>query len=285
MKARSPDRLYESSSSEVERLLLRAGRERAPQGAKRRAIAAATGVVAASALTAGTAGGAVASGAVAGKTGAGIATLLSLKWVVVVGVASVSVAAGTAAVHVVRSERAATRAAEIAAADKAHAIAARAPVARSASVAPLVPVPVASAAAASVVSVPPPSAPVVAEVVAPRPSAPPGTTSNKVTGVPSSNASSNPAAELVMLDQARGAIRSGAPAEALSILDAYRARFARGVMAPEASILRVEALVGAGDRAGAEREAESFRRANPNSPYAARIDSLLAGSAGVTPIP
>jgi len=62
MKTRSPNRLLESSSSEVERLLLRAGRERAPHGAKRRAIAAATGVVAASALTAGTAGGAAVAG-------------------------------------------------------------------------------------------------------------------------------------------------------------------------------------------------------------------------------
>jgi len=282
MKTRSPNRLLESSSSEVERLLLRAGRERAPHGAKRRAIAAATGVVAASALTAGTAGGA----AVAGKTSAGVATFLSLKWVVVVGVASVSVAAGTAAVHAVRAERAEARAAEVTATQRTHVVASSPPVARArpqggprsegsvtGSVAPATPVVPASAPIALVASAAPVVAPSTpADLASPRPSAPP----NKV----SVAASANAAAELAMLDQARGAIRSGEPAEALSILDAYRSRFPRGAMGPEASILRVEALVRAGDRAGAEREGESFRGANPNSPYAARIASLLS-----TPIP
>jgi hypothetical protein len=282
MKTRNPDRLRESSSSEVERLLLRAGRERAPRGAKRRAIATATGVVAATTLSAGTAGGA----AVAGKTSAGVASFLSLKWIVVVGVASVSVAAGTAAVHVVRTDRAEAGVAEVAGtrrnaplevagasqwaavpASARHETSASASVAPAvAGIAPAAPVitPVAAVIApvAPIVTSP---APVIALAVASGPASKAGV-----------GAAPNAAAELALLDQARGAIHDGQPAEGLAILDAYRARFPRGAMGPEASILRVEALVRAGDRDGAKREGDAFLRASPNSPYAARIDSLLS---------
>ena len=81
-----------------------------------------------------------------------------------------------------------------------------------------------------------------------------------------------------MLDQARTAIEEGDPARGLSILDAYGSRFPHGVMGPEASILRIEALVNAGDRTEAKREASAFLRSNPTSPYAPRIRSLLGSS-------
>jgi outer membrane protein assembly factor BamD (BamD/ComL family) len=81
-----------------------------------------------------------------------------------------------------------------------------------------------------------------------------------------------------MLDQARGAVRDGQPARGLSILDAYASRFPHGAMAPEASIVRIEALVRAGDRAGAKRAGDAFLRANPSSPYAPRIESLVGST-------
>ena len=81
-----------------------------------------------------------------------------------------------------------------------------------------------------------------------------------------------------MLDQARAAIDHGDAARGLSLLDAYASRFPHGVMGPEASILRIEALVNEGDRAAADREGDAFLRANPTSPYAARIASLLGRS-------
>jgi outer membrane protein assembly factor BamD (BamD/ComL family) len=80
-----------------------------------------------------------------------------------------------------------------------------------------------------------------------------------------------------MLEEARGALASGAPARALSILDGYAARFPRASMAPEASMLRIEALVRAGDLPAAGRAGEAFLTAHPGSPYATRVRSLLAG--------
>jgi outer membrane protein assembly factor BamD (BamD/ComL family) len=81
-----------------------------------------------------------------------------------------------------------------------------------------------------------------------------------------------------MLDQARGAMDSGDPARALSMLDAYGARFPHGVMGPEASMLRIEALVASGDHSAAKRAADAFLQANPTSPYASRIQTLLGPS-------
>jgi TolA-binding protein len=84
--------------------------------------------------------------------------------------------------------------------------------------------------------------------------------------------------ELATLDRARGAMGAGELTRALAILDAYAARFPRGAMAPEAAVLRVEALVKAGDRPGAKRFANAFLASAPRSPYAMRIQSLLAES-------
>jgi outer membrane protein assembly factor BamD (BamD/ComL family) len=95
---------------------------------------------------------------------------------------------------------------------------------------------------------------------------------------PASSAGSTSAAEIAMLDQARSTIDQGDPAHGLSILDAYATRFPHPVMGPEASILRIEALVKTGDRAGAKREGDAFLHANPASPYAPRIKSLLGTS-------
>jgi outer membrane protein assembly factor BamD (BamD/ComL family) len=61
----------------------------------------------------------------------------------------------------------------------------------------------------------------------------------------------------------------------LSTLDEYARGFPHGALAPEASVLRIEALVAAGDRTAAMRAAQSFLQANPTSPYAQRIESLL----------
>jgi outer membrane protein assembly factor BamD (BamD/ComL family) len=82
-------------------------------------------------------------------------------------------------------------------------------------------------------------------------------------------------AEIALLDQARGAVAAGEPARALAILDGYTVRFPRGAMAPEATVLRIEALVKAGDRPAATRFADAFLATAPTSPYTTRIQSLL----------
>jgi hypothetical protein len=82
--------------------------------------------------------------------------------------------------------------------------------------------------------------------------------------------------ELSTLDDARVAIEAGNPARALSLLDGYRARFPRGEMAPEATLLRIEALCRAGRHDAAERTARSFLAGDSASPYAKRVQSLLS---------
>jgi hypothetical protein len=79
-----------------------------------------------------------------------------------------------------------------------------------------------------------------------------------------------------MLDEARAALAASRPATALSALDAYAAAFPRGAMAPEADVLRIEALVKAGDRAAAMRLADAFLAREGQGPYVERIRSLLA---------
>jgi TolA-binding protein len=224
--------------------------------------------------------------------------------IVVVGVASVGVAAaGTVAVRAVRSSSPPPMTASVSApsrtpfahaskhASSAHAPALPAeatndetedspdlvPVASAAPVAPAAPVAgiAAGASVTPLVPAPPPvpiapPAPVVSRAVvraaavsSPRPSAPTG---------------SSAAAELAMLDPARAAIAQGDAARGLSLLDAYASKYPRGVMAPEASILRIEGLVKTGDHDGAKRVGDAFLRANPVSPYASRIESLLGTS-------
>jgi outer membrane protein assembly factor BamD (BamD/ComL family) len=82
--------------------------------------------------------------------------------------------------------------------------------------------------------------------------------------------------ELALLDGARSAVRAGQSARALTVLDDFAARFPRAALAPEAALLRVEALARAGDRAGAERAARTLLAADPTSPYAERVRTLLA---------
>jgi hypothetical protein len=80
--------------------------------------------------------------------------------------------------------------------------------------------------------------------------------------------------EIAALDTARAALRSHNPMAALSALDAYARAFPRGALGPEATVLRIEALVDAGDRASANTLADQFFAAHPSSPHAARVRSL-----------
>jgi hypothetical protein len=92
----------------------------------------------------------------------------------------------------------------------------------------------------------------------------------------SQNPPSTPASTLLReetstLDVARTALRGGRPADALSALDAYAQRFPRGMLGPEATVLRIESLLALGDRVGARRLAEPFLRAHGPSPLAKRV--------------
>jgi hypothetical protein len=262
-----PKRLAVSSGSPLERALLVAGRPgRAPTGAKERALVAATAVAATAGLatTTASAGGALLK----------VSSIVGARWVVVLGLAGLGASAiGAAVVH----ERANLAAVAVGTPPvRATAAAHTPPPGTIAQPPPAAPVaapgepsavvqqaPVAGAVVSAAPPASPPRPPAVAlptPAASPAAEAPSGSTTRE---------------ELAWLDGARAAIRSGDPARALSVLDSYGARFPHGVMTPEATILRIEALVDAGDRPAARRAAEAFLGANPQSPYAARVRSMV----------
>jgi hypothetical protein len=245
-----PARLSVSSGDDVERRLLRAARTGAPAGARQRALVAASSALAASSLTA---GGAAAGGAAKAGTAA------ILKWLGIAGVTGTAALAGAIMLGEPRehapSSRRSIETTMTASAPPSPATATTA--------AAVNPAPTASTVAAA------PSTPAAPVAPPPKPVA--------------SGPVSTTATEVVALDETRQALTEGAPARALSILDRYAARFPRGAMAQEAAVLRIEALVRAGDVASARRAAASFCAAHPDSPYVARVQSLIAGDAPTNP--
>lgn len=81
--------------------------------------------------------------------------------------------------------------------------------------------------------------------------------------------------ELASLDEARRALARNEPGAALRALDDYSRSFPERRLGSEATVLRVEALSAAGDRARARRVGEDFLRTHPKSPYEKRIRSLI----------
>ncbi len=263
------DRLVDSSESEVERMLLRSGCETAPREARRRALLVATAAVTASTLSAGNAAGIVATRA---SLGAKAASVALAKWVVIVGLAGAGAIAGSVAIRAVREEPSARSTPQTIGAVAGPAGRGPPNVAPSAlqGAPPATPSSLLGSTSTGAFALA-----TSADSRAPLavPSSGPHPTGVNAPATPSAGASAN--AELSMLDQARSQIADGDPARALSTLDAYLRRFPNGGLSPEASVLRIEALVAAGDRPAATRAAQSLLQANPTSPYARRIRSLL----------
>jgi hypothetical protein len=84
--------------------------------------------------------------------------------------------------------------------------------------------------------------------------------------------------EVAALDRARRALDAKDPNAALRALEDRQRRHGAGRMAPEATLLRIRALVRKGDRAGAEAVARAYFASDPNGPYAARIRAALAAA-------
>ncbi len=95
------------------------------------------------------------------------------------------------------------------------------------------------------------------------------------TSAAEARAASTLSEEVRALDTVRKELAIGRARSALADLDAYRARFPNGALTTEATVLRVEALLGAGERASAEREAARLIQAAPNSRHAERVRELL----------
>jgi hypothetical protein len=94
---------------------------------------------------------------------------------------------------------------------------------------------------------------------------------------PSSKASATTLAqEVASLDSAREALSTGDSGKAIEALDRHEKQFKSGALSPEVEVLRMEALLQRGDRAGAAGAANAFLAAHPTSPHANRVRSILA---------
>ena len=80
--------------------------------------------------------------------------------------------------------------------------------------------------------------------------------------------------EIRLLDQARGAVRSGKHAQALRVLAKYDQKFPRGQFRQEAKVLRMEALEGSGESKRAAELAKKFLAEHPNSPHVERVEGV-----------
>jgi hypothetical protein len=81
--------------------------------------------------------------------------------------------------------------------------------------------------------------------------------------------------EIAAITLARGAIDKGNARAGLAALDRYQQDYPHGVLTPEATVLRIEALLMAGERSRAKSLGESFLKAHPKSPHAQRVRSLI----------
>ncbi len=84
------------------------------------------------------------------------------------------------------------------------------------------------------------------------------------------------ARELELITRARAALTSGDGRGCLAAVSQHDAEFPDGQFMPEAAVMKIEATHASGDRAGARTLARAFLAKSPESPYAARIRSLLA---------
>jgi hypothetical protein len=120
---------------------------------------------------------------------------------------------------------------------------------------------------------------VIAPIVEPAPAVEPVVPAAAPPAAPASPAAPDArrlAAEVALLDRARGELARGAPAASIAILDRHDAEFADGQLHAEAALLRIEAVLRAGDRARAETLAAQFHERFPGSPLARRVRSLIS---------
>ncbi len=83
------------------------------------------------------------------------------------------------------------------------------------------------------------------------------------------------AAERRLLDSARSALVGSDPEHALSLLDAHRAQFPRGLLSEERDALSIQALVKAGRNEEARARARAFREHTPDSLFGSAVESAI----------
>jgi hypothetical protein len=89
--------------------------------------------------------------------------------------------------------------------------------------------------------------------------------------------------ELELLRGAQRALDSGAPSQALTLLNQYAAEFPHGTLRHESQAARIIALCAAGQRAAGLKAAAQFLQAEPSSPFARRVRSACGASENAEP--
>jgi hypothetical protein len=92
------------------------------------------------------------------------------------------------------------------------------------------------------------------------------------------SASDDLAAEVRALEAVRTAIAERRIARARAGLASYERTFPKKLLADEARVLEIELLLADGRREEAEARASAFLASSANSPYAARVRSLIGAS-------
>jgi hypothetical protein len=83
------------------------------------------------------------------------------------------------------------------------------------------------------------------------------------------------AEEVALLESARAALAQRNPGAALRVLDRYERAFDKRTLGPEATMIRIEALVSQGRQREAAALAERFVATSDGAPYEERIRSML----------
>jgi hypothetical protein len=270
-----PNRLLQEGASGFERQLLSAALTDHPTRETRTRLLVSLGVAGATTTAATSAGGASATGALSTATKAwALKSLCAVALTATAGAVTIRVV-GSSAVHDPTSAVSAVRAASTVRA-------APAPLAVEAVAIPAVqsaPLPVASSLVRPSPAPEKPAGRRQALVSAPRvvaapPASPPAEAPPKVDAFPRASSSSL-TEETSSLDAARTALRAGRVTETLALLDESARRFPSGLLQPEASAVRVEALLAAGDRLGAETVARALVATAPRTFAAHRVKAML----------
>lgn len=126
--------------------------------------------------------------------------------------------------------------------------------------------PISSSSAAPVASAPPVMVAASTERAAPAPI---------VNASPAPTPSSDLVREVRALDQAKSALNAGDAPTALTALDRYDHDFPQGALQTEAEVLRVDALLAAGNQPAAKRLASAILARDPASAHARHLRSIL----------
>jgi hypothetical protein len=89
-----------------------------------------------------------------------------------------------------------------------------------------------------------------------------------------------PEPEVDLVRRARTALKAGDPQTALGDLTRARAAYPSGVLAQEREVLTIEALVAVGETARAVPRALALLKADPQSPFAARVANAISRDGG-----